>query len=173
MNSRLPKSVFVSLVLLGAAYFSSFYTRLPAVVASHFNGRGAPNGWESKTVFLGFFVGATVLATLLAFGVPRLIRALPVALINLPNKQYWLASERAEATLEFLSSGFAWFGCAVYAVMLFAFDYAVQSNLHPSHPPDPAGMWVAVVGFAAFAIVWSVRVIVRFVRTPDVPSRKS
>ena len=169
MNSRLPKSVFVSLVLLGAAYFSSFYARLPDIVASHFNASGAPNGWESKTVFLGFFVGATVLATLLVFGVPRLLGALPIELINLPNKQYWLGPERAAETLEFLSSGFAWFGCGVYVVILFALNYAVQSNLHPSHPPDPAGMWVAIAGFAAFAIVWSVRVIVRFVRTPDIP----
>lgn len=171
MNSRLPKLLFVLLAVFAAIYFSSAYTKLPDVVASHFDAYGNPNGWEPKGVFLGFFVAVTVIPTLLVFGVPRIIKAVPVDLINLPNKQYWLSTERSAGTLEFLSSRFAWFGCAVYLLMLFVFNYAVQSNLHPKDRPDPGTMWTALLAFAAFTAIWSILLILRFARTPNKVAR--
>lgn len=166
MDSRLPKLIFVLLVLYAAVHFSYYYPQLPGVVASHFNGRGVANGWQSKSAFFGVFVGVSVLAVLIGFAIPRMIAAFPVQMINLPNKRYWLAPEHRAETLEFMNGYFAWFACGIYLVMILTFDYAVQQNLHPENPPDPARMWYALAGFLLFTTVWTIRMLAKFLRPP-------
>jgi hypothetical protein len=166
-KSSLPKLVFVLLAVGAAFYFSSYYAQLPEVVASHFNGRGVANGWQTKSAFFGVLVGVSVLAAVVGFGIPRIIAALPPQLINLPNKGYWLAPDQLAETMDFLNQFFAWFGCAVLTVILVTFDYAVESNLHPDSRPDVSRMWYLLVGFLVFVVVSIARMFLRFGRVPQ------
>ncbi len=166
MDSRLPKLIFVLLVLYAAIHFSYYYPQLPGVVASHFDGRGTPNGWQTKQAFFSVFAGVSVLALAIGFGIPQIIKVLPAQLINLPNKQYWLAPEHLAETRKFLSKYFAWFGCAVFWIIILAFDYAIQSNLHPQNRPEPSRMWYILAGFLLFTLVWIVRMLAKFLRPP-------
>lgn len=164
MDSRLPKLLFVLLVLLAAVRFSYFYPQLPEVVQSHFDGQGNANGWQTKPVFFAFFVGLTVLAVFVIFGLPALIRALPAEVMNVSNKQYWFGPERREASQQFVSSWFAWFGCAVFLVGCYAFDYAAKSNLRPRDRPDATQFAYVLIMFFVFTVVWIIRVFRRFAR---------
>ena len=105
-----------------------------------------------------------VLAAALGFGLPRIITLLPAQWINLPNKQYWLAPERVAETQEFLLGYFAWFGCALFVVLISAFDFALQSNLHPANRPDVTRLWYTLAGFLVFVVAWSVRMMTTFRR---------
>ena len=136
-------------------------------MASHFNARGVANGWQPKSAFFTVFVSVSVLAALIGFGAPRIITAVPMELINLPNKRYWLAPEHLAETQDFLKVYFAWFGCAVFLIIMLTFDYAIQQNLHRENPPDPARMWYVLAGFLLFTLVWTVRMIIRFTRIPN------
>lgn len=167
LDSRLPKLVFVLLGLYAAVHFSAVYPQLPNVVASHFNGRGAANGWQTKSAFFGVFVGVSLLAALLGFAIPPIVVRIPPQYINLPSKQYWLAPEHRKETLEWLKAYFGWFACALYVLMIVVYDYAAQSNLHPDHPPGVARLVYTLVGFLAFVIVWLVRMFTRFSRAPE------
>jgi serine/threonine-protein kinase len=153
MQSQWPKLLFVGLAAYAAFHFSSLYAQLPDVMASHFNARGVANGWQTKSAFLSVLIGVSVLAAVIGFGIPLLISLLPPEFINLPNKRYWLAPERHAETMDFLNGYFAWFGCALFAVILFTINFALQANLHPDRRPDPMPMWFVLAGFLAFAAV--------------------
>ena len=167
MDSRLPKLSFVVLAAYAAFHFSSYYSQLPDVVASHFNARGVANGWQTKPAFFTVFVGVSVLAAVIGFGIPHIISVMPPQLINLPNKQYWLAPDQLAETQAFLNNYFEWFGCAVFLIIILTFDYAIQSNLHPDNRPDVSRMWHILAGFLAFVSVWIIRLLARFLRTPQ------
>jgi len=71
------------------------YPQLPDVVVSHW-GFDGPDGWAPKRVFVPVLVGAAVVIQLLVSGVFWL--RTPERYTNIPNKGYWLAPERADAT---------------------------------------------------------------------------
>ena len=167
MGSRLPKFIFALLAAYAAIHFSSYYSQLPEVVASHFSGRGVANGWQTKPAFFTVFVGVSVLAAVIGFGIPRIISAMPPQLINLPNKDYWLAPDHLAETRAFLDTYFAWFGCAVFLIIILTFDCAIQSNLHPDNRPDVSHMWYILAGFLAFVVAWIIRLMAKFLRPPQ------
>jgi uncharacterized membrane protein len=166
LDSRLPKLVFVAIAILAAIYFWSNYAQLPEVVASHFNARGVANGWQTKSTFLTFFAGAVALASFLAFGVPFLISKMPVELINLPHKEYWLAPARLDETMALLAGSFAWFSCGVLLVVTTAVNYAIGRNLHPEAQLDPPMLVYVLAGFVLFALIGSIRMLTHFARIP-------
>lgn len=170
MDSRLPKLIFVLLALYAAVHFASVYPELPGVVASHFDGRGRPNGWQTKQAFFEVLVIVSVLVAVIGFAIPKIISVLPPQLINLPNKNYWLAPEHVEETMAFLNSHCAWFGCALLLFNILVFDYAIQINLHPENPPSPDRFWYLLAGFLVFVIVSTVRILAKFLRPPNTTS---
>jgi hypothetical protein len=165
-DSRLPKSVFVALAAAAAIHFYFLYAQLPEVVASHFDTHGRPNGWQTRTIFFAFFVGSIVIATVVCFGVPLLFAGMPPALINLPYKQYWLSPEQRPRTLAFLNAHFAWLGCAVLLVGIFAFEFSVRANFQPDKRFDTASLLYVFAALGVFLIVWMARLLARFGKPP-------
>jgi uncharacterized membrane protein len=165
-DARLPRLLFWFLVAAAAVQILIYYPQLPGRLASHFNGAGTPNGWQTKTAFFSFYVGGIVLATVLCFGVPKLIGAMPTSAINLQNKEYWLAPERRAETLAYLANFFGWFACAVFFVELAAFHFAIAANLHAKTLFDSAALFWVLGAFFVFLIVWIARLITHFARTP-------
>jgi len=166
VDSRLPKLIFALLVLYAALHFTSVYPQLPSVVASHFNGRGAANGWETKQAFFQVLIIVSVIMVVIGFAIPKLISFLPAQLINVPNKNYWLAPERAAETMAFFETTFAWFACALFLFNILVFDYAIQINLDPQHPPTSARFWYALTGFLVFTFAWTIRMLIKFLSPP-------
>ncbi len=165
-NTRLPSSIFFSLVSLGAVQYFYYAPRLPAIVASHFGRAGSVNGWETKTLFFSLELGSIVLATVISFAVPRMIEALPVSMINLPHKEFWLSPERRDETLGYLQMHMAWFGCALLAFLLFVMELAFRANL--LNPPrlNLAAFVPALMAFLVFMGISTIRLVVRFSRLP-------
>ena len=156
MNQYTRRLFLPLLLALIAVQMIYFYPKLPAVIASHFGGQGVPNGWMSRDFSLVFHL--ILLSGMLAvfFGIPKILRRIPVALINLPHKEYWLAPGRAEESLRDFETRFNLFGLAVIAFQTAVLQLVYQANLTPS-PRLPSVPFVTLmalffVALAAFLI---------------------
>jgi len=121
--------VFVLLLIVAVALMVVCYPQLPERMASHFDGAGRANGWSSKAFFFGVQVFVLLLVTVCFAILPRRIQTLPPDKINLPNKSYWLAPERREATMASVVSAITWFGCAVLVFLIAVTWLVIRVNL--------------------------------------------
>jgi len=161
-NFRVPQMVFLLIVLCAILGYTMYYPQLPERVASHFGAYGLPNGWQTKSMFTTFFCSAMGIAATVGFLVPLLLGTLSPTMINLPNKDYWLAPERREDSIHFLQDQMTWFGCAVLLLLCFAMYSAIQANLTANPTMDPTAFFIALGAFVAFAIYSAVRMFSRF-----------
>jgi len=117
----LPFSV-LGLSWLGlAALVLGTASRFPDKVATHFNAGGIPNGWMTRSQHVTGMLVMGIGLSLFIVGVFLLMRIAKGELINLPNREYWLAPERKAETLDDLLSRGVWLAC-----MMVAFDAALH-----------------------------------------------
>jgi hypothetical protein len=166
-NTRLPNSIFFVLCVLGVVQFVYYSPRLPAVLASHFATSGRVNGWQTKAAFFLMELTIIVLATVISFGIPRLIAAMPVSLINLPHKEIWLGPERRDATLFYIQTWSVWFGCALLAFLLYVMELAFRANLQTPPRFNNAAFVPALLVFIAFDMFALLRLIFHFSKIPN------
>lgn len=148
-------------MLLGIALLQSiyFYPQLPETISSHYNAQGVADNWSTKGTF--FLLYALVIGLMLALFtlIPRLIRTLPSALINLPNKEYWLAPERRDQTLDSFANQMRWFGVAVIAFLVAVFQLVLSANL-PGSAGFPTTLAILALGaFLLFTVAWTIRML--------------
>jgi hypothetical protein len=166
-NTRLPNSIYLALVALGSVQLSFYAPRMPEILGSHFSRGGYVNGWQTKVAFFYTELAVIILATVVSFGVPRMIAAMPVSLLNLPHKEYWMAPERREETLAYIRAWSGWFGCGLLAFLLFVMELAFRANLHTPPQFNNAAFVPALLVFAVFDTVLILRLILHFSRTPS------
>lgn len=163
-NTRLPNSIFFLLIVLSAVQRFYYTSRLPENLASHFGKAGLVNGWQSKAAFISMELAIIVLATGVSFGIPRIIEAMPVSLINLPHKDFWLSPERRDSTLAYMRVWTAWLGCALLAFLLFVMELVYRANLQTPPRLNVAAFVPALLAFVAFDAVAILRLILHFSR---------
>ncbi len=160
--NRFPRQLYLLLVLLAAIQSLHYYRLLPATVASHFDGRGEPNGWQAKDVFFGFYWGGIALTAFLYLAVAKLVAWAPLSLINLPNKDYWLAPERKEESVAYIGGQMMWFATATLALLVTTIEFAIRANLAPHHRISSPALWILLGAYGLFVIQWLARFIARF-----------
>ncbi len=124
-----------------------------------------PNGWQSQIGFFATELGVVVLATVMAFGLPRILAAVPLSLINVQNKEYWFGPAQRENTLTFFKVQFAWFGCGLLAFLLFVNELVFRANLASPHRLNTTAFVTAMTVFLTFVVIWTARLILHFSKT--------
>ena len=159
------RSAFLALIAATLAQMAWYYPRLPARVASHFGAAGQANAFMPKDAFFTVHLAVLALMAFVFLLMPALIARLPPAMINLPNKDYWLAPERRAHTVRKLESFLVGFGNVMLLFLLLVCRAAMQANLLPS-PHLSDRIWVLLILLGVWCIFWTVR-LVRAFRLPD------
>lgn len=167
---EIPRRILWLLATAAAAQIAWYYPQLPETMASHFDGAGRPDAWMSKDGFFLLYAGMVALQLAIFGGALALLRRVPDRLFNLPHRDYWLAPERRDRTLDYLESWGLWFGCAVLALLLGIFQLAIGSNLSQQGLPV-AAVQVLLGAFLVFSSVASVRLLLHFARPRHGPRR--
>jgi uncharacterized membrane protein len=166
MKRTLPWLLFIGLLFFAAAFVPLTAGSLPARVASHFAGSGAANGFMSRS---GYVVFMLVFSIGLPLGLVVFLCSIfrhASALINVPNRAYWLAPERREATVAFLIAHAAWFGALLVAFACFVDWLVVAANA--TQPPRLSilALLSGVAVFLACLLVWVAALLFSFRRQP-------
>ncbi|HEX5737882.1 MAG TPA: hypothetical protein VFY22_05180 [Hydrogenophaga sp.] len=166
MNLSRPSLRFLA-PPLGAAVFVLLTSRdLPPIVASHFDGTGAANGFMSSEFYTWFMLAFVVGLPLLLTYLPAFVFNRSSARFNLPNEAYWLAPERRQETVSFLCRHMARFGMLLALLFCYSHWLVVQANVQV--PPRLSTPWFmgGLIVFVLSIILWAGVLLGRFLRVP-------
>lgn len=137
------------------------FDQLPERVASHFNFAGQPDNWMSRTNHVWTMGGVAVGLSTLMLGSFYCVRFFPPAAINLPRRDYWLASARREETFTFVFRAGMWLAGLEALFMLGLHLLVVAANA--SSPPQlSSSIWLLAGLFLACVGGWVWMVVRRF-----------
>jgi serine/threonine-protein kinase len=151
---RRPLALFAAAMAATAAFVVATTPALPPTVATHFGGGGLADGWMTRDgyrLFILFFVVVLPLGMVAALG--WLPRARP-GWINIPNRDYWLAPERRDATADYLLGHACWLGVLMVA-LIAGIHYALLAANAQTPPRLSTPLFVALLlGFFLGLGLW-------------------
>ena len=161
---RRARLLLVFLLFLGVGQLAWYGPRMPAVMATHYNGAGIPNGTMSRSVAAGVQVALLALLGAVFLGLPLLLRRMPAGWINLPHRDYWLAPERRKETLRAIEERVVLLGSGALSLLLLVSELSFRANLNPPPRLPTAPLVAALGGFVLFLAGWTFSFYRRFPR---------
>ena len=149
------RRLFYGLIVLVAVQVMYYYPQMPEVVASHFDGRGAPNGWSSRNLFFAIYLSMIALLAGIFIFVPRWSERRIGFSLKIPNRDYWLAPERLEQTRAFFQRQMIVMGVVHLLLAIFTVQLAIMANLGQETQLHSGIGWALGLYFL-FIIAWLV-----------------
>lgn len=166
MRRRIGLITFLALLAAFVFILLGADSALPEHVATHFGTNGRPNGWMSHDVFARAMAAVVLVPVAAVQAIGFLLGRLPTSLINLPNRDYWLAPERRTKTLEHIQTAMLEFGNAMFAFMLFVLWSIIDANKHAPNVHLGSSFQYGLFGFLGFVAVWMFLLVKPYLRVP-------
>lgn len=129
---------------------------LPIVVASHFGPGGTANGFMPHKTYVRFTLAFVVLMPLLLNLVAAAVARLPEKLVNIPNRQYWLAPERRAQAVDMLRGRMQVFAAMLVAFLCYVHWLVVRANAQSPPMLDNKRFVTGLAVFLLALILWIV-----------------
>jgi uncharacterized membrane protein len=171
MFSICNKAMLAVTAIAAICQFVYWYPILPDVVASHFDHQGNADGTMAKTAF---FVLFGLLQLLFLLGMPLLAKVLPKfpnSMVNCPNKEYWLAPERRDQTMNFNAQFLVATGWLTSWLFIGCFHLSSLVSLEKRATIEPEFIWMMAAYLIALftGVAW---MFVKFRLPAEEPSPK-
>ncbi len=161
---RTPAILFILLYIGFLLYVDQTASLLSGRVATHFGIDGQANGWMSGSGYINFIrlFGLALPGFTVAIGF--LTRFLPAGMINIPNRDYWLAPEHRASTSASVLGSCLWLACLeVGFVGGMHYLTVVANRSTPAHLPS-GGLLILLGMFVVGLVLWIVALVSRFRR---------
>jgi uncharacterized membrane protein len=153
------KLPLIFLAICYAVLFTCLYLTmgdLPARIATHFDITGQPNGWMSRTFYLGFTLALAVGLPLFLIATTSFSARLPGSFRRIPNREYWMAPERRTATIAVFRRFITGMGCLLVLLVTGIHLLLIDANRNPAQPHlSSTGIWTLAAGFLVASLAWS------------------
>ena len=165
MKSRAPLLALAAISVAALAHAWWLAPTLPERVASHFDFAGQPNGWSTRSGFLTSYFGVIALLFIVGAGSGLAFAKLPIGVINLPNRSYWLDPARRDTTVRWMRAWSQWLSATSIATMMFIWNEIARANQRATVELG-AGFLYGVGAFLVLLAAMLLWMLVRFARVP-------
>ncbi len=141
--------LFNALVALAIVQTVFYYPQMPDVVASHWDGLGAPNGWSGRSAFFGLYLAMIALLVVVFVYSPKWTERHPRFGMKIPHAEYWLAPERIEHTRHFIRLQMRLIGIVHLLLAISVMQLAIQANFDDPPRLHSSIAWALVIYFVA------------------------
>lgn len=155
------RRIFFTLVALALIQVIYYYPQMPDIVASHFDGLGAANGWAGRNGFFGLYLVIILMLVIVFEFVPRWSQSRSNFGMKLPHRDYWLAPERVQQTRAFFRRQMCLMGIAHMLLAIYAIQLVILANFDPQPRLHPSIGWALALYFACLG-AWLIRFYLRF-----------
>ncbi len=149
-----PKLLIFGLAALGIGMSLYFHTLMPERVATHFDYNGVPNGWMTRNVLV-IFNSALFLLMASAFTL------IPFKVMNIPNRDYWLAPSRIKDTEAVALGMYTRTGIATMLFIMAVLCLMYRANLS-GQVNLGQGIWIYMAVFVIYIVWETIRFMIRF-----------
>ena len=135
-------------------------------MASYFDGAENTNGWSSRSAFFCLYVGLTVMFIFMFRILSSLFHRFHESLISVPNRKYWLKSERRQEAFSLITDRLLFLGNVTLIYFVAIVQLIFQANLKEMLRMSADAMWWLAIIYVVFTLAWTVNIIHRFKTIP-------
>jgi len=158
--------LFYGLVAIAVLQSIFYYPQLSPVVAAHFNSSGAANGWSSRNVFFAIYLAMIALLVGVFIYLPHCSGKRGKLRMNIPNRDYWLAAQRQQQTIEFVRRQMLILGIVHLLLAIYSVQLAILANLQQASGLHES-LWWALGLYFVFVTLWLINLFRQFRKPPD------
>lgn len=122
--------VFWLLTGLALVQIAYYYPQMPAVIASHFDGLGAADGWSSRNGFFGVYLAIMLMVVGIFYWMPIINENRRGPGLKIPNSEYWLAPQRIASTRAFFRNQMRLVGVVHLLLLIAVIQLVILANFN-------------------------------------------